>query len=192
LEGLVFAERIAETIERNIAGDTVPDTARSTAEDAAGNTARRTRDAPASTSTRTVAPLLPPEARSTIQRVMTGGAGVLRSASSLAGAAAELDALPADTAHKPADPGVETWETANLHLVARVLVTAALRRTETRGCHWREDHPDRDDAVWRRHIVVRGVGLRDEGEEPGRSLDVRTTDTTAFPQTLPPTHTEKP
>jgi L-aspartate oxidase len=110
---------------------------------------------------------------------MTGGAGVLRSATSLSEAAALLDALPADTAHKPADPGVETWETANLHLVARVLVAAALRREETRGCHWREDHPARDDAAWSRHLVV---GLLDAG----RSLDVRTTPTTAFPPTTAP------
>ena len=64
------------------------------------------------------------------------------------------DAL--DENGKTAEPGVETWETTNLLCVARVLVAAALRREETRGCHWREDHPDRDDADWRRHLVVTG------------------------------------
>jgi L-aspartate oxidase len=62
---------------------------------------------------------------------------------------------------------VETWEATNLGLVARVLVAAARRRQETRGCHWREDRPDRDDAVWRRHLVVRLT--------PHRTLDLRTT-----------------
>ncbi|HWM40292.1 MAG TPA: L-aspartate oxidase [Streptomyces sp.] len=170
LEGLVFAERIAEHIaERATAGPS-----EQTTEQPGG----RAPEFPAAPAGRPVTPLLPPEARSAVQRVMTAGAGVLRSEASLTEAAAQLEAVAAGTAHKPADPGVETWETANLHLVARVLVTAALRRTETRGCHWREDHPDRDDAAWRRHLVV---GLR----EAGRSLDVRTTDTTAFPPTLP-------
>ncbi|NGO71869.1 L-aspartate oxidase, partial [Streptomyces sp. SB3404] len=117
-------------------------------------------------------PLLPPEARLRIQRAMTEGAGVLRSADSLARAAERLAALPAELADKPAEPGTETWETANLHLVARTLVAAAQLRTETRGCHWREDFPERDDAHWRRHIVVR---------LPLNDADIRMTDTTAFP-----------
>jgi L-aspartate oxidase len=189
LEGLVFAERIAE----HIAG--------TTAVTGAGTTVSATADtSPERAAHDRTAPLLPAEARSVIQRVMSGGAGVLRSAASLTEATARLDALPADNAHKPADPGVETWETANLHLVARVLVSTALRRTETRGCHWREDHPDRDDALWRRHLVV---GLREEGRnldsrdtiESLEALDVGMTETTVFPptvQTFPPTPTEKP
>ncbi len=82
---------------------------------------------------------------------MTECAGVLRSAAGLARAVVRLDALRAAAdaeaaGGRPAEPGVEAWETTNLHLVARVLAAAALRRTETRGCHWREDHPERDDA----------------------------------------------
>ncbi|NEC52833.1 L-aspartate oxidase, partial [Actinospica acidiphila] len=85
------------------------------------------------------------------------------------------DAL--DENGKTAEPGVDTWEATNLLCVARVLVEAARRREETRGCHWREDRPGRDDTAWRRHIVVR--------LNPDRSLAVRTTDTTDFPPTLP-------
>ncbi|MBO0518063.1 L-aspartate oxidase, partial [Streptomyces beijiangensis] len=73
--------------------------------------------------------------------------------------------------------GVEAWEATNLLCVARVLVAAAQRREETRGCHWREDHPDREDEAWRRHLVVR--------LQPDRSLAVSTTDTAEFPPTLP-------
>ena len=125
--------------------------------------------------------LLTAESRTAIQRIMTKGAGVIRSAGSLAVAAGELEALQHAAAaageHGPKDavPGVEAWEATNLLLVSRVLVAAAREREETRGCHWREDHPDRDDTDWRRHLVVRLT--------PERTLDVRTTGTHDFPPT---------
>jgi L-aspartate oxidase len=128
-------------------------------------------------------PLQTAEARFTIQRIMSNGAGVLRSAGSLTRAADQLERLHTDAREalaehgKTAEPGVDTWEATNLLCVARVLVAAARLREETRGCHWREDRPERDDTTWRRHIVVR--------LNPDRTLAVRTTDTTHFPQTLP-------
>jgi L-aspartate oxidase len=132
---------------------------------------------------------MPPEARFAIQRVMTQGAGVLRSADSLADAAAGLGRIHAEAAGalaengKTAEPGVDTWEATNLLCVARVLVAAARRREETRGCHWREDHADRDDAAWRRHIVVR--------LNPDRTLAAHTTPTAEFPPTRPECRTNQ-
>ncbi|CAL9501048.1 L-aspartate oxidase [Streptomyces sp. enrichment culture] len=170
LEGLVFAERIADDIA---------------AELGAGSAVREPRTVtPVPHPSPRVLPLLDPAARARVQQVMTLGAGVLRSARSLGEAAGQLDAIHAaalgegEGGHKTAEPGVESWETTNLLCVARVLVAAARRREETRGCHWREDHPDRDDTAWRRHLVVR---LR-----PDRSLDVRTTKTHDFPPTVRP------
>ncbi|MFI8854731.1 L-aspartate oxidase [Streptomyces sp. NPDC053499] len=161
LEGLVFAERIAESVLA--AGHRAP----GAAVVAEGGP---------------VAPLLPAAARTRVQHVMTAGAGVLRSARSLSSAAEELAALTATAEGKSPEPGVDTWETANLHLVARVLVAAALRREETRGCHWREDFPDRDDEQWRRHIVV----ALDSAERPGARFTLRTTRTAAFPAVAAP------
>ncbi|MFD8518816.1 L-aspartate oxidase [Streptomyces capillispiralis] len=165
LEGLVYAERIAADIAR-------------------GGPARHARvPQPLPQSDRPAHPLLPPEARLTIQRIMTRGAGVLRSEASLSQAADRLHRLHADAREaldengKTAEPGVDTWEATNLLCVARVLVDAARRREETRGCHWREDRPERDDSAWRRHIVVR--------LNPDRTLAAHTTDTTDFPPTLP-------
>ncbi|WP_420894513.1 hypothetical protein [Streptomyces cinnamoneus] len=85
---------------------------------------------------------------------MTQGAGVLRSRQSLERTAAELARIREEAGDKTVEPGTEAWETTNLLLVSQVLVAAALRREETRGCHWREDHPGRDDERWRRHLVV--------------------------------------
>ncbi|MGV9497874.1 L-aspartate oxidase [Streptomyces sp. NPDC003642] len=164
LEGLVYAERIAADIA------------------ATGPHARVPQPLPHPEIPEH--PLQTAEARFTIQRIMTGGAGVLRSAESLTKAADQLQRLHTDAREalaengKTAEPGVDTWEATNLLCVARVLVAAARLREETRGCHWREDHPERDDTAWRRHIVVR--------LNPDRSLAVHTTDTTHFPATLPP------
>ncbi|MFI0780713.1 L-aspartate oxidase [Streptomyces sp. NPDC021212] len=166
LEGLVFAERIAADIaDPARTPDPAPRDAAPVPEADQGRGGGGA--------------LLAPEARYAVQRIMTTGAGVLRSATSLAHAAARLDRVREDAVEalhrdgKTAEPGVETWEATNLLLVARVLVAAALRREETRGCHWREDRPDRDDAVWQRHLLVT-LG-------PDGSLDVRTTDSAAFP-----------
>ncbi|MET8952900.1 L-aspartate oxidase [Streptomyces sp. NPDC004533] len=167
LEGLVYAERIAADIARGRAED--------------GLHARVPE--PVSYPERPTHPLLAPEDRFTIQRVMTDGAGVLRSATSLQKAADRLQRLHSDARDalaengKTSEPGVDTWETTNLLCVARVLVAAAQLREETRGCHWRVDHAGRDDNAWRRHIVVR--------LNPDRTLAVHTTDTADFPPTLP-------
>ncbi|GAA1234633.1 MULTISPECIES: L-aspartate oxidase [Streptomyces] len=173
LEGLVYAERIADDIAANHREN--------------GLHARVPAPVP-HPETPTHA-LMPPEARFAVQRVMTRGAGVLRSADSLAEAAAGLGRIHAEAAGalaengKTSEPGVDTWEATNLLCVARVLVAAARRREETRGCHWREDHADRDDAAWRRHIVVR--------LNPDRTLAVHTTPTAEFPPTRPECRTNQ-
>jgi L-aspartate oxidase len=46
-------------------------------------------------------------------------------------------------------------EAQNLCILAELLVEAAQLRRETRGVHWRTDHPKRDDAHFRAHIVQR-------------------------------------
>lgn len=163
LEGLVFAERIAADIaERRAAVPRAPVPAPPT-HPSWGGAVLGEPLGPGDA----LRMLPPPAARYEIQRIMTAGAGVLRSAESLAGAAAELDQLSTGTAQawlrdgKLAEACVDSWEAANLHLVATVMVECAARRAETRGSHWRLDRPERDDVNWQRHLVTQ---LTAEGE----------------------------
>ncbi|MFJ2262444.1 L-aspartate oxidase [Streptomyces sp. NPDC087844] len=192
LEGLVYAERIAADIadrhddnghDENPHGEARHDENPHGESRRGENRLNARVEAPLARPEKPGHPLLAAEARFAIQRIMTDGAGVLRSAGSLETAADRLQRLHADARDalaengKTAEPGVDTWEATNLLCVARVLVAAALLREETRGCHWREDRGERDDDNWRRHIVVR--------LNPDRTLAVHTTDTADFPPTLP-------
>ena len=47
----------------------------------------------------------------------------------------------------------EEYEFANLLTCAMLTMQAALTREESRGGHFRIDFPERDDLVWRKHIV---------------------------------------
>jgi L-aspartate oxidase len=80
---------------------------------------------------------------------MSADVGVLRDAKGLAQAADGLAEL-ADGAS--GTPGTDAWETTNLLTVAAALVQAATLREETRGAHWRDDYPGRDDEHWRGHL----------------------------------------
>lgn len=97
------------------------------------------------------------EARAAMQTLMTDYVGVLRTEAGLRKALTELPALATTTS---ADLGVETWEVTNLLTIATALAEAALGRRETRGSHWREDHPERDEA-WAGHfdaaLIDRGL-----------------------------------
>jgi L-aspartate oxidase len=96
--------------------------------------------------------LLVPEVRGGLQQAMTRGAGVLRSRASLV---ETQDSLQAMLGRPSQMPGIETWEATNLHLVASTLATVAAIREETRGSHWREDFPDRDDEHWHIHLSAK-------------------------------------
>jgi len=45
------------------------------------------------------------------------------------------------------------WELQNLLTIARLMIWAALQRTESRGTHYRSDYPERNDAQWLRHLT---------------------------------------
>jgi succinate dehydrogenase / fumarate reductase flavoprotein subunit len=62
---------------------------------------------------------------------------------------------------------LETRELGYLLDCAEATVAAALARTESRGGHFREDYPDRDDTEWLRHsLVYRAEGGPDLAYKP--------------------------
>lgn len=125
LEGLVFSRRIAHAL---------PDELRPWSEPAPDG---RTEG------------LVPGDARTELQEVMTSRVGVLRNAAGLDEAATMLDKLGGRTAELV---DLAAWETTNLLTVAEALTEAARGREETRGSHWRDDHPERDDDRWAGHF----------------------------------------
>lgn len=82
-----------------------------------------------------------------LQGAMTTGAGVRRSAGSLEEVALEIAGVVAALSRVIRAEGtdqVAAAELSNLITLAHALVSAAVARAESRGTHWRDDHPDTD------------------------------------------------
>ena len=90
-----------------------------------------------------------PSAITNVRELMWRCAGLFRDRAGLEEAVAALDAL-ADASHPATVVGARQ---RNLSTVARLIARAALRRTESRGGHYRLDYPARDDERWCVHVV---------------------------------------
>jgi L-aspartate oxidase len=129
LEGLVVGQRVAEAVSADLAAGLLADPSRGrlpswTAAPAAG--------------------------RDALQRVMSRYAAIGRDADGLAAAVSVLDLSTQDS---------PLWthaavEDAALTVVAQALLAAAVRRTESRGCHVRTDFPAPSET-WRRSQLIR-------------------------------------
>jgi L-aspartate oxidase len=49
---------------------------------------------------------------------------------------------------------VESWTLQNMLQTSWLVTYSALRRAESRGVHYRADHPDRDDLNFSRHLAI--------------------------------------
>ena len=75
-------------------------------------------------------------------------AGLFRTREGLTEAVRALD----DLATPPATDA-DSCRYRNLVTVARLIARAALRREESRGGHFRQDFPNRDDIHWKVHFI---------------------------------------
>ena len=87
-----------------------------------------------------------------VRDLMWRDAGLFRSREGLIEAVEILERAPTSSSPGTADE----WRHRNLMTVARLIARAALRREESRGGHYREDFPRRDDQRWKLHVVDEG------------------------------------
>ncbi|MBC7339217.1 MAG: FAD-binding protein [Firmicutes bacterium] len=107
------------------------------------------------------------ELEENLRDLMQRDAGVVRSREGLERALALVGEMRRAFYHRLVLPSrggrwhpelLQAVETANLLDVAGALLASALARTESRGAHFRKDHPDRDPGWDGHNLVVRGVG----------------------------------
>jgi L-aspartate oxidase len=145
LEGLVFGARAATAMQEE---------ARAAALKSDRIGAQRSGPgARTSASLATVEPRAP--GAEEIRDLMWRSAGLFRTREGLADAVARLDhAYEAARRAAAASPAsADDCRVRNLTLVARLIARAALRREESRGGHYREDFPERDDLHWKVHLT---------------------------------------
>ncbi len=100
--------------------------------------------------------------RAALQLVMSRHVGVTRLLEGLEGAAEGI----AELASGLGGSDLHAIETRNLLVNASLVVAAARLREESRGTHFRSDHPERDDEHWRQHVIwQRGAEPRCEAVE---------------------------
>ena len=91
-----------------------------------------------------------------VREMMWRTAGLFRHGDALESTVAALGAMCAAAEVRLRTEGTVTpddWQWLNLVTVAYSIGRAALGRTESRGAHYREDYPVRDDRQWLLHAV---------------------------------------
>jgi L-aspartate oxidase len=159
LEGLVFGRRVAADIR------------------SAGRSESRAGEA------RTILSLPSPDSgqelerlRAALRQTMSEHVGIVRTAEGLAHAQAALTTIgeelagmveagsPAGDARADYTAMVQWCELRNMLLAAQLVTTAALRRTESRGAHFRLDHPETlDDWAVRQVLNIADIETGYEG-----------------------------
>jgi len=160
LEGMVFGARAAERIAQGAVGAQATGAMRSVLgpdhgpELIVGRAVRRI-EWPRLTPGGSRGGLDVEKARDRLQRAMTAGAGVVRTADSLARATEAVELVAAEVAAEGSGE-VDAGELVNLVTVAGALLASAWQRQESRGSHSRADFPERDPA-WRLRLVHNAV-----------------------------------
>jgi L-aspartate oxidase len=94
--------------------------------------------------------------RQRLQETMWEKAGLLRDADGLKAAKVEIQKVSENI---PRETSREILELRNLQNVAKLIVLSALKREESRGAHFRNDFPKRDDVHFAKHSVVRNMDI---------------------------------
>lgn len=109
----------------------------------------------------------PNRVKDQLHQVMNDYVGVVRNEAGLRRAVDTLDRIAADDLPSMSLANhdrianydwIEAIEVSSMVRLGRAMAGAALLRDESRGAHYREDFPDRDDERWLKNIVIRGDG----------------------------------
>lgn len=162
LEGMVFGPRAVEAIAAGVDGPSPTGAMRCHLGFADGGPTEGSLDipgvalsvAPTPCTDRRGDPAEPGSLRRRVQHAMSTWAGVHRSKEGLLECGSVLDDVASDLPVRSGDTAVA--EVRNLVEIGRVLVAAALARTESRGTHSRVDHPETDPVQRHRQVVAHG------------------------------------
>jgi succinate dehydrogenase/fumarate reductase flavoprotein subunit len=152
LDPIVFGARVGRSAA--LAVDGTPRVSQDALEEARAAVAATLRDAPADLEA--LASL-----RDQVKRTMWEQVGILRNGEAITAAIAVLDEVTEQikaTKVRSLRQFKTRLEVLNLARVGRVIAGAALRRTESRGAHFRTDFPQRDDDRWLVNLIVRQEG----------------------------------
>ena len=152
LEGLVFGARAGRAMRSDADAEgarSVGEGAGTVAEGAGANAAGAGANAEG-------AGTVAEGAEAAIRDLMWRSVGLFRNRDALRRAVDTLDApwmQVTRSIRRGARLDADDWKRANLLTVARLIARAALRREESRGAHYRDDHPEHDDIHWKKRVT---------------------------------------
>jgi L-aspartate oxidase len=93
-----------------------------------------------------------------VRRIMWDYVGIVRTGRRLELASRRMSAIRAEVSDYVNRYPVsrDLLELRNISLVGELIIRSALKRQESRGLHWMEDHPERDDGRFLHDTVVDG------------------------------------
>ena len=135
LEGLVFGARAAEAMMYPPAPGSLPE--------------RTTEEWPLSRGTGEAFP-----SASEVRELMWRSVGLFRDEGGLSGAVVQLNRWSEAVTRppRPRQSELEFRRIRSLVTVGLLIARAAMRRKESRGCHFRTDFPVHNDPLWKRHV----------------------------------------
>ncbi|MDS1141847.1 FAD-binding protein [Pusillimonas sp. SM2304] len=103
----------------------------------------------------------PDDIKNAVRKTMLDHVGIVRTERDLRCALDDLRVLHDELraglcVARPADR-VKALEAMSFVMAAKAVACSSLERTESRGAHWREDYPARDDDKWMCHVSVRKI-----------------------------------
>lgn len=103
------------------------------------------------------------EIRDELRKTMTEKVGIFREEKQLRDAVSKIEELKSEAKQLfigKTNNGVnqtlaKAFEFEGMLDLAEIITKGALQRTESRGSHFRRDHPKRDDEAWLKHTIAR-------------------------------------